>query len=85
MMPAGPRAARPALPRTFSILSLALADGDFGLCFINFSSYPPFNVHVWLNGHEWAKRQLDRRGVAYEDLDNGFWSTLSTRARGQPR
>jgi hypothetical protein len=51
-----------------------LLDRDFGLCFIKFSSYPPFNVRVWLNGHEWAKRQLDRLGVAYEGLDNGFLS-----------
>lgn len=51
-----------------------ILDRDFGLCFIKFSSYPPFNVRVWVNGHEWAKRQLDRRGVAYEALDNGFAS-----------
>ena len=29
-----------------------LLDRDFGLCFIKFSSYPPFNIRVWLNGHE---------------------------------
>jgi hypothetical protein len=33
---------------------------------------------VWLNGHEWAKRQLERRGVRYESLDNGFRSKHST-------
>jgi hypothetical protein len=29
---------------------------------------------VWLclNGHEWAKRQARRRGLAFEALDNGF-------------
>jgi hypothetical protein len=51
-----------------------ILDREFGLCFIKFSSYPPFNVRVWLNGHEWAKRQLDHRGIAYEELDNGFLS-----------
>jgi hypothetical protein len=51
-----------------------ILDRDFGLCFIKFSSYPPFNVRVWLNGHEWAKRQLDHRGVEYQALDNGFLS-----------
>src|ERR1043165_211142 len=51
-----------------------ILDRDFVLCFINFSSYPPFNVRIWLNGHEWVKRQLDHRGVAYEELDNGFLS-----------
>jgi hypothetical protein len=27
---------------------------------------------VWLNGHEWAKRQADRAGVDYRALANGF-------------
>ena len=27
-----------------------------------------------LNGHEWAKRQLERGGIRYEALDNGFLS-----------
>jgi hypothetical protein len=49
-----------------------LLDKDFGLSFIKFSSYAPFNVRVWVNGHEWAKRQLIRRGVDFEELDNGF-------------
>jgi len=26
------------------------------------------------DGHEWAKRQLDKRGIGYEALDNGFLS-----------
>lgn len=51
-----------------------LLDPDFGLCFIKFSSYVPFTVRVWVNGHEWAKRQLERQGVRYEALDNGFFA-----------
>ncbi len=51
-----------------------ILDRDFGLCFIKFSSYPPFNVRVWINGHEWAKRHLEHRGISYEALDNGFLS-----------
>lgn len=49
-------------------------DRDFGLCFIKFSSYVPFGVRVWLNGHEWVKRQLEHRGIGYEALDNGLLS-----------
>jgi hypothetical protein len=49
-------------------------DRDFGLAFIKFSSYAPFNVRVWVNGHEWAKRQLARKGVRYQALENGFLS-----------
>jgi len=50
------------------------ADTLASLCFIKFSSYPSFNVRVWINGHEWAKRQLDHRGIPYAQLDNGFLS-----------
>jgi hypothetical protein len=49
-----------------------ILDRNFGLTFIKFSSYAPFTVRVWLNGHEWAKRQLDRKGIRFQALDNGF-------------
>lgn len=51
-----------------------LLDRDFGLCFIKFSSFAPFGVRIWLNGHEWAKRQLSARGIRFQSLDNGFLS-----------
>jgi hypothetical protein len=51
-----------------------LWDRDWGPAFIKLSGYAPWGGRVWLNGHEWAKRQLERRGVAYESLDNGFRS-----------
>jgi hypothetical protein len=57
-----------------------ILDGDFGLSFVKFSSYAPFNVRVWLNGHEWAKRRLQEQGVAFEPLDNGFASCADPRA-----
>ncbi|MCA1587066.1 MAG: hypothetical protein LC791_20620 [Acidobacteria bacterium] len=52
-----------------------LLDRDFGPLFIKFCSYFPYAVKVCLNGHEWLKRQLTQRGVAYEPLDNGIRST----------
>jgi hypothetical protein len=51
-----------------------LWDADWGPTFIKLSGYAPWGGRVWLNGHEWAKRQLERRGVAFEALDNGFRS-----------
>lgn len=51
-----------------------LLDEDFGPMFIKFSSYFPYTARLCLNGHEYAKRQLDREGIAYEALDNGFLS-----------
>src|SRR4029450_3066303 len=52
-----------------------LVDRDFGLLFIKFCSYFPYAVKVCLNGHEWLKRQLTRRGIAYDPLDNGIRSS----------
>jgi hypothetical protein len=47
-------------------------DADWGPGFLKFSGYAPWPARVWLNGHEWAKRQLTRRAVGYGSLDNGF-------------
>lgn len=47
-------------------------DADFGPFFLKFSSYFPYNAKLCLNGHEYAKRQLEQEGIGYEALDNGF-------------
>ena len=49
-------------------------DKDFGPFFLKFCSYFPYNAKLCLNGHEYLKRQLDQKGVAYEALDNGIQS-----------
>jgi hypothetical protein len=49
-------------------------DEDFGPLFLKICSYAPWSVKLCLNGHEWAKRQLDKRGISFEALDNGFLS-----------
>jgi hypothetical protein len=51
-----------------------LWDADWGPAFIKLSGYAPWGGRVWLNGHEWAKRQLTKQGVGYASLDNGFRS-----------
>jgi hypothetical protein len=51
-----------------------LWDPDFGPAFIKTNAYAPFPVWVYLNGHEWAKRQMEKAGIGYEALDNGFRS-----------
>jgi hypothetical protein len=49
-------------------------DRDFGPFFLKFCSYFPFNAKLCLNGHEYAKRQLARKGIAFAALDNGILS-----------
>jgi len=49
-------------------------DADFGPVFIKVCSYAPWGIKLCLNGHEWAKRQLEKKGITYQALDNGFLS-----------
>ena len=42
--------------------------------FLKVCSYAPWGTKLCLNGHEWAKRQLAKKRIAYEALDNGFLS-----------
>lgn len=49
-------------------------DEDFGPFFLKFSSYFPYTARLCINGHEYAKRQLEKREIGYVALDNGFLS-----------
>ena len=51
-----------------------LFDPEWGPAFIKTNAYAPFPAWIYLNGHEWAKRQLNKAKVAFEELDNGFLS-----------
>ena len=47
-------------------------DDDFGPGFIKLCAYFPYPGKVWINGHEWAKRQATKAGIAHRALSNGF-------------
>jgi hypothetical protein len=47
-------------------------DADFGPFFLKFSTYFPYTAKLYVNGHEWAKRQAARAGIGFTALDNGF-------------
>jgi len=51
-----------------------LWDAEWGPAFWKTNAYAPWPIWLWLNGHEWAKRQLAKAGVAFTALDNGFAS-----------
>jgi hypothetical protein len=46
-------------------------DEDFGPFFIKFCSYFPYTGKLCINGHEYLKKQLSKREVEFEALDNG--------------
>jgi len=49
-------------------------DEGFGPAFIKICAYFPYPGKIWVNGHEWAKRQAARAGVSFKELSNGFAS-----------
>ena len=51
-----------------------ILDAEFGPGFIKICTYFPYPAKVWCNGHEWAKRQARRAGIAFTELANGFAS-----------
>jgi hypothetical protein len=57
-----------------------LWDPEWGPAFWKTNAYAPFPIWLWLNGHEWAKQQMRKAGIAYEALDNGFRSCADPRA-----
>jgi hypothetical protein len=49
-------------------------DESFGPAFIKICAYFPYPGKIWVNGHEWAKRQAARAGLSFKELSNGFAS-----------
>ena len=49
-------------------------DERWGPGFIKVCAYFPYPVKVWLNGHEWAKREAARAGIGFTELSDGFAS-----------
>jgi hypothetical protein len=61
--------------RRVGIYYFYILDPQFGPAFIKLCTYAPWPGKVWLNGHEWVKRQALRDGIGYTELENGFAST----------
>ena len=49
-------------------------DEQRGPGFIKICAYFPYPVKIWVNGHEWARRQLSRAGTGFAELSDGFAS-----------
>jgi hypothetical protein len=61
--------------RRVSVYYFYLWDVDFGPAFIKVCSYFPYPAKIWLNGHDWAKRQATQAGIGFTELSNGFAAT----------
>lgn len=49
-----------------------LRDRDFGRMFVRLCPYFPFNARIYLNGHEWLARQMEREGIVFDQAANAF-------------
>ena len=60
--------------RRVSVFYVYIFDEQMGPGFIKICTYFPYPVKVWVNGHEWAKRQAMAAGIGFTALSNGFAS-----------
>lgn len=47
-------------------------DKEFGLCYLRIPTWAPFRLQFYCNGHNWLARQLDKKGIGYEQIENAF-------------
>jgi hypothetical protein len=60
--------------RRVPVFYVYIFDAQMGPGFIKICTYFPYPVKVWVNGHEWAKRQALSAGIGFSELSNGFAS-----------
>jgi hypothetical protein len=46
---------------------------------IRLSTWMPFTIQVYVNGHEWLERQLRAENIAYKKVENAFVHIADTR------
>lgn len=66
-------AIRPRLRKCLHLYFYVI-DRELGVIHIRLQTWFPFQIQVYLNGHEWLARQLERRGVGFERYENTFLS-----------
>lgn len=47
-------------------------DRHFGFMHIRLSTWMPFSIQVYLNGHDWLSRQMKAKGIPFQQLENAF-------------
>jgi hypothetical protein len=66
-------AVRPRLRKCLHLYFYVI-DRELGFIHIRLQTWFPFQIQVYLNGHEWLARQLERRGIGFERYENTFLS-----------
>jgi hypothetical protein len=47
-------------------------DRDFGLIHVRLQTWFPLQIQVYVNGHEWLARKLDKKQIRYRKFENAF-------------
>lgn len=68
---------------------LYFIDPQFGLCHLRISTWLPFWVQFYFNGHAWLARALERAGIGFTLVDNAFtacadWERAQSLAKDFP-
>ena len=54
------------------VLYYYFLDKDLGLMHVRLQTWAPFTCQVYANGHDYVARQLKKKGIAFEQVDNAF-------------
>jgi hypothetical protein len=66
-------AIRPRLRKCLHLYFYVM-DRELGFIHIRLQTWFPFQIQIYMNGHEYLARQLERRGVGFERYQNTFLS-----------
>jgi hypothetical protein len=54
------------------VLYYYFIDRELGFIHIRLQTWAPFTCQVYANGHEYVARQMKKKGIAFEQVDNAF-------------
>ena len=54
------------------VLYFYFLDPEFGLMHVRLQTMFPFTCQIYVNGHDWLARQLQKQGVGFVQADNAF-------------
>jgi hypothetical protein len=54
------------------VLYFYYLDADFGLIHVRLQTFFPFTCQVYVNGHDWLARQMQKRRIGFVQTDNAF-------------
>jgi hypothetical protein len=66
---------RPCFVRDYvpqRVLYYYFIDKDLGFMHVRLQTWAPFTCQVYANGHDYVARQLKKKGIAFEQVDNAF-------------